>query len=48
MFELIFILMAMIGTISLAFAALGFVGEILLPALTRKPYRPAATRRVRQ
>lgn len=46
--ELLFIVFAVAGACGLAFAALGFVGEILLPALTRKPYRPAATRRVRQ
>ena len=45
--ELIFVLFALIGAISLAYAILGFVGEVLMPALTRKPYRPAATRRAR-
>lgn len=46
--EALFIVLAVAGACGLAFATLGFVGEILLPALTRKPYRPAATRRVRQ
>ncbi len=47
MFEALFVVLAMLGAISLAYAILGFVGEVLLPALTRKPYRPAATRRAR-
>jgi len=45
--EALFIVLAVAGACGLAFATLGFIGEILIPALTRKPYRPAATRRVR-
>ena len=45
--EALFIVLAVAGACGLAFATLGFIGEILVPALTRKPYRPAATRRVR-
>ena len=45
--DALFIVLAVAGACGLAFAALGFIGEVLLPALTRKPYRPAATRRVR-
>lgn len=41
MFELIFILMAMIGTISLAYALLAFAADYALPYLSRKPWRPA-------
>ena len=47
MIEMLFIVSAVAGACGLAFATLGFIGEVLLPALTRKPYRPAATRRVR-
>jgi len=45
--EALFIVLAVAGACGLAFATLGFIGEILIPALTLKPYRPAATRRVR-
>ena len=45
--EALFIVLAVAGACGLAFATLGFIGEILVPALTRKPCRPAATRRVR-
>ena len=45
--EALFIVLAVAGACGLAFATLGFIGEVLPPAMTRKPYRPAATRRVR-
>ena len=45
--EALFIVLAVAGACGLAFATLGFIGEVLFPALTRKPFRPAATRRVR-
>lgn len=39
MFELIFILMAMIGAISLAYALLAFAADYALPYFARKPWR---------
>lgn len=41
MFELIFILMAMIGAISLAYALLAFAADYALPYLARKPWQPS-------
>lgn len=39
MFELIFILMAMLGAISLAYAILAFAADYALPYLASKPWR---------
>lgn len=41
MFEALFVVLAMLGAISLAYALLAFAADYALPYLARKPWQPS-------